>query len=68
MNIKNYLQILNISHDTYYERRYEVYKKKFGDELEKYQFENMIKNEPLDIMDNDYYYNFIQQYNPSKPV
>ena len=46
MNIENILKIKNLSIDQYFEKRFKFYKKKYGSNLQKYQFLNMIKNEP----------------------
>lgn len=68
MIIENYLKILNLSYQDYFNIRFKFYKEKFGDELQEFQFINMIKYCPEEDLDNQFYHKIIRQYNPSKPA
>lgn len=63
MNIENILKIKNLSIDQYFEKRFKFYKKKYGSNLQKYQFLNMIKNDPEEFLDYQFYYLYQQQDN-----
>lgn len=57
--IDDYLKIINLSKDEYKNIRFKYYKKKFGDDLEYFQFISMIRYNPIDIMDNYLYYSIV---------
>jgi len=63
MNIENIVKIKKLSIDQDFEKRFKFYKKKYGYNLQKYQFLNMIKNEPEEFLDYQFYYLYQQQDN-----
>jgi len=61
MDIDKYLKIINLSKDEYKIIRFNHYKKKYGDDLQYYQFVNMIRCVPEDNLDNQFFHKYIKQ-------
>lgn len=61
MDIDKYLKLTNLSKDEYKEIRFNDYKKKYGNDLQEYQFENMIKYNPDSYTDFSLYSKYLKK-------